>query len=119
MPLTVANRGTRGYWAVKMPDLSLDEKDYRIAFLKDTWADDSPGFEIEGEIMVELVESGVKFVSDIFCQGNVPETEGNSAPVKKMDESGASQCIDRRTLSLSLHYDKPNNKNFRPTHADR
>ena len=51
--LTVSNRGTRSYWAVKIPDPSLDEKDYKIAFLKDTWADDSPGFEIEGEIMAE------------------------------------------------------------------
>lgn len=101
MPLTAANRGTRGYWAVKIPDPILGERDYEIAFLKDTWADNSPGFEIEGEIMVELVESGVKFVSDIFCHGNVPDNEGKATSVEKLDGSGASQCVGRRTLSLS------------------
>ena len=86
---------------MKIPDSSLGEKEYNIAFLKDTWADDSQGFEIEGEVMVELVESGVKFVSDIFCQGDVPEIEGDLALGEKHDGPDASQYIDKCTLSYS------------------
>lgn len=100
MPLTVANRGTRGYWAVKIPDPNLDELDHKIAFLKDTWVDDSPGFEIEGEIMVELVELGVKFVSDIFCQGNVPMIGGKSKSGERRDGLDAGQCVTHRMFSF-------------------
>lgn len=67
-PLTVATRGTRGYWAVKLPDTNLGETEYKIAFLKDTWRVDAEGLEKEGEVIVELFENGVKFISDIYCQ---------------------------------------------------
>lgn len=70
-PVAAAARGTRGYWAVRTPDLHFEETEYEIAFLKDTWRDDSEGMEVEGETVVELVEAGVKFVSDIHCQGDV------------------------------------------------
>ena len=103
MPLTVANRGTRGYWAVKVPDSGI-EKDYKIAFLKDTWRDDSKGLEIEGEVMVELVESGVKFVSDVFCQGDLPQIKVDTASGEKGIESGASQYDGRRTPSFSQRH---------------
>lgn len=71
-PLTVATRGTRGYWAVKVPNIKLREADYVIAFLKDTWRINVGGMEIEGEVIIEMIEAGVKFISDIFCHGDVP-----------------------------------------------
>lgn len=70
-PLSVASRGTRGYWSVKLPDATQNETEYQIAFLKDTWHIEAEDMEKEGEIMVEMVEAGVKFVSDIYCHGDV------------------------------------------------
>lgn len=70
-PLTNTGYGTREYWAVKVPDESVGETDYGIAFLKDTWRVVTDGIEIEGEMMVELYESNVKFVSDVYCYGDV------------------------------------------------
>lgn len=70
-PLSVASRGTRGYWSVKLPDESLNETEYRISFLKDTWRVEAEGMEIEGESMVKMIEAGVRFISDIICDGDV------------------------------------------------
>lgn len=70
-PLSVAGRGTRGYWSVKLPDKDINEQDYQIAFLKDTWRIAVEDMEKEGDIMIELVESGVSYISDIFCHGDV------------------------------------------------
>ena len=72
-PASIAGRSTRGYWAVKLPDESLGETEYTIAFLKDTWRTSVPGSEKEGDIMVELIEDGVKNISDIFCHGDLTE----------------------------------------------
>lgn len=65
-PLNSFCRGTRGYWSVKLPDESIGEVDHVIAFVKDTWREVNRDMHIEGEVVIENVESGVKFVSDIY-----------------------------------------------------
>lgn len=81
-PLTIATRGTRGYWSVKIPDETLEETDHVIAFLKDTWRINVGGMEIEGEVNIELIEAGVRFVSDIFCHGDVPDVSAGQGESK-------------------------------------
>lgn len=70
-PTKSISHGTRGYWSVKLPDKSIGETDHVIAFVKDTWRDDNEDTEIEGDVVIGNVEAGVKFVSDIFCHGDV------------------------------------------------
>lgn len=71
--ISVAGRSTRGYWSVKIPDEDAgdDPNDYRICFLKDTWRVVTKDADREGDIMVELYEAGVEYVSDILCQSDV------------------------------------------------
>lgn len=98
-PLTVATRGTRGYWAVKIPDEGLNEKKHVIAFLKDTWRVNVAAMEIEGEVMAMLVEAGVKFVSDIFCQGDVPGKMSGYYPRK----DNISKRLRSNAKSVAYH----------------
>lgn len=77
-PHKLWDRATQGWWAVKMPDPTLDEEEQpQMAFLKSQWRDMSSGWDLEGDTMVELVESGVPNVSDVFCHGYVQD-EGRS-----------------------------------------
>lgn len=87
-PLHIACRGTRGYWAVKIPGDSIVGEEYTIAFVKDTWREGSKNTDIEGDVIVESIENGVKFVSDIFCHGDV-----KAASIASDEMSG---CNDSR-----------------------
>ena len=79
-PRSTAGRTTRAYWAVKLPDPDKPDENPKVACLKDTWRIDCEGAEKEGDILVDLVEGGVCNVSDIFCQGDVPDhVEGQSS----------------------------------------
>lgn len=80
-PPSVAGRATRGYWSVKIPDESAGDQpgDYRICFLKDTWRTVTDDMDTEGDIMVELFEAGVEFVSDILCHGDIGLSEDESS----------------------------------------
>lgn len=70
-PTKLISRGIRGYWSVKLPDKGIGETGHVIAFVKDTWREDNEDTEIEGDVVIGNVEAGVKFVSDIFCHGDV------------------------------------------------
>lgn len=80
VPLSVAGRSTRGYWSVKIPDKDAGDNtgDYRICFLKDTWRIVAKDMDKEGDIMVELYEAGVEYISDILCHGDVELSEDDS-----------------------------------------
>ena len=60
---------------MKVPDETIGEVDYKIAFLKDTWRISAAGVEKEGEVYLELLEAGVPFVSEILCHGDVTQSE--------------------------------------------
>lgn len=66
-PLSLAGRCTRGYWAVKIPDSTIGEKKYQIAFLKDTWRISAAGVEKEGEVYLELLDAEVPYISAVLC----------------------------------------------------
>ena len=53
---------------------SYQDDKHQIAFLKDTWRADVADMEPEGDVVVDLVESGVPHISDIYCQGNVDDS---------------------------------------------
>ena len=80
-PFLLEGGSARGYWAVKLPDMRIGEVDYQISFLKDTWRMTGTVSRNEGETMVELVEAGVPYVSDIFCHGDIlqGDASGSSA----------------------------------------
>lgn len=92
IPLTTTGRATRGYWAAKVPDSTTEETDYRIAFIKDTWRNIDEGTK-EGEVMVELVEADVPYVSDIFCHGDVVQDDVDS------DTEEDTKCEEIRSYS--------------------
>lgn len=73
---------------MKVPDKSVGEKNYSIAFLKDTWRISATGVEKEGEVYNELLEEGVPFVSAIFCQGDVIQSTSDADEVK----TGPGSC---------------------------
>lgn len=70
-PTKSISHGTRGYWSVKLPNKNIGETGHVIAFVKDTWRENNEDTEIEGDVVIGNVEAGVKFVSDIFCHGDV------------------------------------------------
>ncbi|KAI0366935.1 hypothetical protein BV20DRAFT_1025472 [Pilatotrama ljubarskyi] len=63
-PLSLAGRGTRGYWAV-------DARTRSVVFLKDTWRPYSRS-HVEGEILKHLVDLGVRNVPALVTHGGVP-----------------------------------------------
>lgn len=91
-PLKATCRGTRGYWSVKIPDHSAGETDHVIAFVKDTWREVSADTDIEGEVAIENVESGVRFVSDIYCHGEVRASNNDIAETDCSD-SRSEDCM--------------------------
>lgn len=97
--ISIAGRATHGYWAVKIPDRGAEEgpDDYRICFLKDTWRIATTDMEKEGDIMVELFEAGVDYISDILCHGDAG-LSGEEA----IDDS--SEYIVNNFLSLIVTY---------------
>lgn len=83
-PSSIHGPSARGYWAVKVPDARMKEE-YCISFLKDTWRSAGSETQKEGDIMVELVEAGVPYVSDIFCHGDVQDNECVSEDTTKCE----------------------------------
>lgn len=83
--ISIAGRATRGYWAVRIPDTETgdDPNDYRICFLKDTWRIATEEMEKEGDIMVELIEAGVDFISDILSHGDVGLSEDETCDASR------------------------------------
>lgn len=81
-PSSIHGPSARGYWAVKVPDARMKEE-YCISFLKDTWRSAGSETQKEGDIMVELVEAGVPYVSDVLCHGDVENI--NCVPEDKPD----------------------------------
>ncbi|KAI0350366.1 hypothetical protein OH77DRAFT_1431105 [Trametes cingulata] len=64
-PLSLESRGTRGYWAVCA-------RTRRMVFLKDTWRTRSSE-ELEGDIVQQLNELGVRNVPGLVVHGDVPD----------------------------------------------
>ena len=63
-PLFLANRGTRGYWAV-------DSSSHEVVFLKDTWRL-TTSWEVEGDTLRRLTDVGVRYVPSLVWHGDVP-----------------------------------------------
>ncbi|KAF8599731.1 hypothetical protein BDV93DRAFT_497363 [Ceratobasidium sp. AG-I] len=63
-PSSVAGRGTKGYW-------SLNISTQELCFLKDTWRATRSNSELEGDIVRELCEKGVRNVPALVCHGVV------------------------------------------------
>lgn len=97
-PLSLAGRCTRGYWAVKIPDKSIGEVDYKLAFLKDTWRISAAGVEKEGEVYLELLDAGVPFISEILCHGDVTQSEASDNPNVTGPGSSEHKMLNHATL---------------------
>ena len=94
-------RGTRGY-------VALEWTSQRFTFLKDTWRIESNNMEREGDIMVELFEAGVEYVSDIICHSDV-----RSSGDESMDNScefSAYSLLSRPCLMNCRKRPRDNNK---------
>ncbi|KAF8174240.1 hypothetical protein BJ912DRAFT_62040 [Pholiota molesta] len=63
-PLSLASRGTRGYWAV-------DVKNKTVHFLKDAWRTAVGGLEIEGRILEKLAAGQVRNIPTVLCWSDV------------------------------------------------
>lgn len=64
-PLNLCGRGTRGFWAV-------NARSGRVVFLKDTWRVYTP-YEVEGDVLQQVNEKGVRNVPSLICHGDVPD----------------------------------------------
>jgi hypothetical protein len=63
-PLSLASRGTRGYWAVHV-------KNQTVHFLKDAWRTAVGGLEIEGRILEKLAAGQVRNIPTVLCWSDV------------------------------------------------
>ncbi|GBE89667.1 hypothetical protein SCP_1603310 [Sparassis crispa] len=72
MPLSIADRAIRYYWAV-----DADGDSGNILLLKDTWRDTAPDIPQEGNVLAVLLESGVPAIPQLNHHGDVPEGEGS------------------------------------------
>ena len=104
-------KSTRGYWAVKLPDAAAGESEHSICFLKDVWRKNTPGMrmKVEGEFMVGMVEDGVRYISDIFCHGDLPSAERDTAQETETqncirEDWNCNKNMSRRFLSQLKHY---------------
>lgn len=70
-PLSVASRGTRGWWAVP-----VDKEEPGVVFLKDFWQSVAENVEEEGWIATKMSQAQVSNVSEVICYGDVPATVG-------------------------------------------
>lgn len=64
IPLSVACRGTRGFWA-------MDVNSKEIRFLKDTWRMNIDGLDQEGDTVQVLLKAQVRNVPDLDWHGDV------------------------------------------------
>lgn len=67
-PLSAAGRGTRGYWG-------FNTATQEMCFLKDTWRTALCDLGLEGDIVRELYEKGVRNVPEVSCHGDVVSGE--------------------------------------------
>lgn len=108
---TATGKSTRGYWAVKLPDAAAGETEHSICFVKDVWRMNSPGMEtkVEGEFMVGMIEDGVRYISDIFCHGDIPSAEHDTAQETETqncfgEDWNRNKMMSRPYLSEFKHY---------------
>lgn len=67
-PHSVVGRGTGGYWG-------MDTVTQEVCFAKDIWRGTVGKWELEGDIVRELKESGARNVPEIVCHGDVVSGE--------------------------------------------
>lgn len=100
-PDSVTGGATRGYWAVKLPSVGSDvTADAQVAFVKDTWRALVNGMYKEGVVYMELLDAGVPNVSDIFCQGDVPNPGGEIQERAKTEGSVSKAANDQTKCAL-------------------
>ena len=87
--LSVAGRGTRGFWAVDMGNRS-------VVFLKDAWRSHSV-IGKEGDALCRLNNAGVRNVPTLITHGDVPHVTQDIDPLpsREFDTSCRMQCIHK------------------------
>ncbi|KAF9642368.1 hypothetical protein BDM02DRAFT_3072078, partial [Thelephora ganbajun] len=70
---TVVGRRTVGYWGVL-----CDTKD--VVFMKDVWRTNFKDVDLEGDILQDLEEKGVKHIPTVVCHGDVTTEGMNGSP---------------------------------------
>ena len=87
IPLSLAGRGTRTYWAVRK-----DATPHQVVLLKDTWSydipggDDGPQLKREGDVLEHLNAMGVRNVPHVVYHQDVPRIDVFHEP--KLTPSG-------------------------------
>jgi len=61
---SIVGRCTAGYWGVR-----CDTKD--VAFVKSVWRTDVEDVQLEGDILKDLEDKGVRHIPTVLCHGNV------------------------------------------------
>ncbi|KAJ2990072.1 hypothetical protein NUW54_g8585 [Trametes sanguinea] len=103
-PLSVIGNSTRAYWAVEDVGAPGSSKP-RVVLLKDTWRLVGPGAEVEGDVIRELNQRGVRNVPSVVYHWDVcdpvervPECEGKGKGKQKETVSEAVQTTITRDL---------------------